>query len=355
MNEFGCIEWPKLELVQLDIEQPLGHHSLLPGSVLICLRGSLRVCRIPNRIPQLGPPAGDPVPILASTAWAVIEPNPDEVTSEYLEWILNRPSVLKQLADRRKGSTVQFIPIKQLADIELPVPDLTTQREIVKTASDLDEARISGTSQHSRASIGHRMMPTREMLDSSWQSAVESRWSQLKSWERPAQDPATPPPSSDLGEGTALRSVLDHYGLLHRVDFRGRDAVMRLPDGRCILIDCSAPIDAMLAEADQLKLPRQHYPLSKQGSTFYRYIENLARRVDDEGGVSIAWTVVYVPNAALLSRALTQDPQIQLGAVRNLISLTDKHTLGPALSQALTLASRPVTQEPAVRWPPPRR
>lgn len=50
----------------------------------------------------------------------------------YLYWFLNQPITQKLLAGIRRGTTTQMITTKELSEIEVPVPDIETQKKIAE-------------------------------------------------------------------------------------------------------------------------------------------------------------------------------------------------------------------------------
>lgn len=69
---------------------------------------------------------------VASSSFTIIKPNPKKVMPEYLIWFLNHPitqytfSFLSQATGR-----VSYISAKKLEDIEIELPSLNTQKQIV--------------------------------------------------------------------------------------------------------------------------------------------------------------------------------------------------------------------------------
>jgi type I restriction enzyme S subunit len=100
-------------------------HQCLPGDVLIGTLGdpNLRACILPSSIP-----------IALNKADCVqMRVDPQEVTAEYIEGLLNLPETLYLLAGLIHGQTRSRISMGQLATMEIPVPPLPLQLEFTET------------------------------------------------------------------------------------------------------------------------------------------------------------------------------------------------------------------------------
>jgi type I restriction enzyme, S subunit len=69
--------------------------------------------------------------ICISQSVALIEPNPDTVTAEFLAWSLRSVRTQKKLLDDAGGSTIKHIYITKVATTSLAVPPLEEQRQII--------------------------------------------------------------------------------------------------------------------------------------------------------------------------------------------------------------------------------
>ncbi len=138
--EDGTIDWPRLERVNVLPKQSYESHALQPGSVLLCLRGVMRVANLTSKTLTHDLDAtAEPLPIVASGAWAVIHPHRDLLTATYLTWHLKLPSTTRQLLQARTGTALQFIPISAVQEMHLPVPSRDTQDAVARTAGLIDQ------------------------------------------------------------------------------------------------------------------------------------------------------------------------------------------------------------------------
>lgn len=69
---------------------------------------------------------------VASSSFIIIKPNLKKVLSEYLIWFLNHPETQSEFSSLAQAtSRVPYINLKKLEEIEIELPELAIQREIV--------------------------------------------------------------------------------------------------------------------------------------------------------------------------------------------------------------------------------
>lgn len=69
---------------------------------------------------------------VASSSFIIIKPNLKKVLSEYLIWFLNHPETQSEFSNLAQAtSRVPYINLKKLEEIEIELPELAIQREIV--------------------------------------------------------------------------------------------------------------------------------------------------------------------------------------------------------------------------------
>jgi restriction endonuclease S subunit len=64
----------------------------------------------------------------------IVRPNSARLLPEHLAWFLRSEEAGRYFETRRKGSYVQIIQRGDLAELEIPLPPLATQRKIVEAA-----------------------------------------------------------------------------------------------------------------------------------------------------------------------------------------------------------------------------
>lgn len=140
ITDEGAIDWRRLERINVQPKQSYESHTLQPGCVLLCLRGVTRVAHLTEDALQHDLDAtAEPLPVVASGAWAVIRPDSNVLTTNYLSWHLSQPATATRLREKRVGTVVQFIPLSVVQDMTLPLPRLGAQYALARAANLIDQ------------------------------------------------------------------------------------------------------------------------------------------------------------------------------------------------------------------------
>jgi restriction endonuclease S subunit len=133
----GIPAWDRLELIDMHSIGSLQHHQLQKNDVMLVLRGSHRAMQVTSGV--LGASQYEkPLPIVASSAWAVITPDPKRLNSSFLAWELGLPRTRSMLERSKKGSVLQFIPIAAVADLKIHIPSMERQEWLGRAAAAID-------------------------------------------------------------------------------------------------------------------------------------------------------------------------------------------------------------------------
>lgn len=130
-----------------------------------------------------------------------------------------------------------------------------------------------------------------------------------------------------------LRRVLEQAGMVAHADFveqpvvaaGGRsarpDVVVRLPNGRCVVIDAKAPLDAFLRASACEDEDARAAQLADHARAVASHVGSLAaRRYDELVDGSVDFVVLFVPGDAFLSAALDVRPDLfELAADQDVI------------------------------------
>jgi len=81
---------------------------------------------------------GVSIPFVVLSSIAILSPNHELVSSEYLAWVLKSPSVQSMAVDKKTGTALRRLILRDLNSILIPLPPLDEQKRIV---AKLDEAR----------------------------------------------------------------------------------------------------------------------------------------------------------------------------------------------------------------------
>lgn len=101
-------------------------HLLTQGDVLFAAKGSN------NFAVEYSPATG---PAIASSTFLIIKPmntNKQGMVPGYMAWYLNHPNTQKLLKSKAIGSSMPSISKKVLEELEIPVPSLERQQQILK-------------------------------------------------------------------------------------------------------------------------------------------------------------------------------------------------------------------------------
>lgn len=70
--------------------------------------------------------------LIPSTAFLIIKVSGSGVLPAYIAWYINQPGAQQFLKNQAKGSSPPSITVKILAELEICIPDLETQKTILK-------------------------------------------------------------------------------------------------------------------------------------------------------------------------------------------------------------------------------
>ena len=89
------------------------------------------VARMPDPLGRACLFPGDPRPCVTVVDVAIVRPGPDSVRPRWLMWALNSPAIRAAIEAQQAGTTRKRISRKNLGQIELQVPPLAEQEQIV--------------------------------------------------------------------------------------------------------------------------------------------------------------------------------------------------------------------------------
>jgi len=139
-----------------------------------------------------------------------------------------------------------------------------------------------------------------------------------------------------------LRRVLEHAGLLARCDFdeqvravsghdRGvrPDVVVRLPGGKCLVIDAKVPMTAFLkAQADGIDTAERSRLLAAHATSLRGHVDSLSTKAYWSAFSNTPEMVVcFIPGDAILAAALAADPSLFEYAQAHRVVLASPGTL----------------------------
>ena len=135
-------------------EGKFNRYLLKPGDVLIQARGF----RNPAALVSLGSPA------IAAPGLHALRSRPKHILPEYLHWCLNHPKIQSAMAEVAQGTHAPFISKQSLMKVQIPVPSLTVQHNIVH----VDQLR------QNERQLAEQLAAARDQLvnETTWRAAI---------------------------------------------------------------------------------------------------------------------------------------------------------------------------------------
>jgi len=107
---------------ELQSDERLGKHLLMDGDILLVAKGeNNRACLYLNAIGQA----------VASSIFFVIRLRDGKLQPAFLQWYFNTAYMQEVFAGLSKGTQIASLSKKTLADIEIPIPSMKIQQEIL--------------------------------------------------------------------------------------------------------------------------------------------------------------------------------------------------------------------------------
>ena len=98
-------------------------HLLKDGDVLFAAKGTKNFAAVFENHNE---------PSVASTSFFVIRPADKKVLPQFLAWFLNNPTTQTILKGQAIGTSIPSISKQVLENLEIPVPDIKTQKAIIE-------------------------------------------------------------------------------------------------------------------------------------------------------------------------------------------------------------------------------
>lgn len=108
----------------LHIEGKMNDRLLTKDDVLLMAKGVNNIALAYN--------PGTYAALIPSTAFLIIKASGGGVLPAYIAWYINQPAAQQFLKNQAKGSSPPSITVKILAELEIFIPDLETQKTILK-------------------------------------------------------------------------------------------------------------------------------------------------------------------------------------------------------------------------------
>jgi DNA recombination protein RmuC len=226
--------------------------------------------------------------------------------------------------DALRGSTVQFLELAEqrwkttreeaAADLDKRRQNIETLLEPLKlTLKNLDEK--TGRIEEKREGATADLQNKTTSLDTALRGTqVRGRWGEI-----------------------ALRNIAEFAGMSEHCDFveqettddgKRPDMIVRIPEGRFIAVDSKVPLSGYLRAAEATDDATRKAGLREHVQAVRHHIRTLAARdyaAGIEGDVDLV--VLFLPGDSFLAAAFSEEPELQVEALRSRVLLATPTTL----------------------------
>ena len=114
-------------LTRINMEAMKDHHLAQRGDLIFRSRGSLTTAAILLEDPGKA--------VVAAPLLRIRVTRPDKILPEYLNWYISQRDAQRYFTSRQEGTSVNMVNRKQLEDMEVALPSLEKQKNIVELAT----------------------------------------------------------------------------------------------------------------------------------------------------------------------------------------------------------------------------
>lgn len=115
---------PDSDLKRYDLGALSERYFVSGGEVVFRSRGESNVAA------AIRDPLPEPVAVIVPLV--IIRPDRDRILPDYLAWAINQPDAQRRLGLEAQGTGLRMIPMPALENLEIAVPDLSTQKRVVE-------------------------------------------------------------------------------------------------------------------------------------------------------------------------------------------------------------------------------
>lgn len=116
---------PEKTAVKVEYKSKMDYNMVRPGDLLFAGKGTSYLCTVFERS----------FPAVVSTSLYVIHLIDNRIISEYLCWYLNHPTIVSKIKASQIGSSTPLILKSTLENLEVPMPVIDIQYQVVAIAS----------------------------------------------------------------------------------------------------------------------------------------------------------------------------------------------------------------------------
>jgi len=146
---------PYDQLARMDLGDRLWRYVLNPGDILLRPRGANYKAAVIQDLDG---------PVVATAPLYVFRLQVDEAIPDYLAWWINRDEVQEKLANEARGSYIPTVSKETFARLELPLPNLETQKRV---------AEVQGLRREERKLVGHLESLRDQQIEAALEAAAQ--------------------------------------------------------------------------------------------------------------------------------------------------------------------------------------
>ena len=115
---------PEATEYKVEYSKKLDRYLLQQGDILFASKGYTYLCKVFD----------SDITAVASTTLYSIRLQTENISPEYLCWYLNHPQIVSKIKSEQVGTGTPLIRKQIIENIEIPIPDKATQKQIVELA-----------------------------------------------------------------------------------------------------------------------------------------------------------------------------------------------------------------------------
>lgn len=115
---------PEATEYKVEYSKKLDRYLLRQGDILFASKGYTYLCKVFD----------SDITAVASTTLYSIRLQTENISPEYLCWYLNHPQIVSKIKSEQVGTGTPLIRKQIIENIEIPIPDKATQKQIVELA-----------------------------------------------------------------------------------------------------------------------------------------------------------------------------------------------------------------------------
>lgn len=127
----GRVSFAEMDYITKERYASLSGGKIQYGDILYCLRGSLGKCAVSDF-------DGGTI----ASSMMIIRPDTSQILSSFLYQVLNSPTIICQLEEKRNGSSQPNLSARSVSEYKIPVPPIFQQQKFAAFVAEVDKSRF---------------------------------------------------------------------------------------------------------------------------------------------------------------------------------------------------------------------